>query len=193
MILLLAGLVLFLGAHSISIVAEPWRDRMAARLGAGPWKGLYGLASLVGLTLIAVGYAHARTEPTVLFEPPAALRHAVLLLLLPVFPLLLSTYLPGRISAAAKHPMLLATKLWAFSHLLVNGGLHDLALFGGFLAWGVVDRISMKRRVPRPVPAAPPGPMNDAIAVILGLALYVAFVLKLHLLLIGVAPISFGG
>jgi uncharacterized membrane protein len=193
MLLFVLGLVLFLGVHSVSIVAEPWRNAMVEKLGELPWKGLYSLLSLVGLALIVVGYGQARSAPTVLFVPPVATRHAVLLLMLPFFPLLLATYLPGRISAAVKHPMLTSVKLWAFAHLLANGMLHDLMLFGGFLAWAVVDRISMKRRTPRVVPGAPPSPRNDAIAVGLGLVLYAAFVMGLHKALIGVAPIAMGG
>jgi uncharacterized membrane protein len=106
--------------------------------------------------------------------------------MLPVFVLLLAAYLPGRIKSAAKHPMLLATKLWATAHLLANGNLADVLLFGGFLAWAVADRISMKRRVARAVPGAPAGPLNDAIALVGGLALYGLFVMGAHGWLIGV-------
>jgi uncharacterized membrane protein len=113
-----------------------------------------------------------------------------LLLLVFVFPLLLAAYLPGRIKAITKHPMLVATKLWAFAHLLANGTLADLLLFGSFLAWAVVDRISMKHREQRPLPGAPPSPWNDAIAVVVGLVLYVAFVLRLHVWLFGVSPLG---
>jgi uncharacterized membrane protein len=126
----------------------------------------------------------------VLYAPPAGLRHAALLLLVPVFPLLLAAYLPGRIQAATKHPMLAATKLWAVSHLLANGNLADVVLFGSFLVWAVADRISLKRRTPLPVPGVPPGRWNDGIAIVAGLALYVAFLLWLHKLLIGVRPIG---
>jgi uncharacterized membrane protein len=113
-----------------------------------------------------------------------------MLLLVFIFPLLLATYLPGRIQKATKHPMLVATKIWALAHLLANGGLADVVLFGGFLAWAVVDRISLKRRTPLPVPGAPPSRINDILAIVLGLGLYVAFVLWLHKMLIGVSPIS---
>jgi uncharacterized membrane protein len=113
-----------------------------------------------------------------------------LLLLVFVFPLLLATYLPGRIQATTRHPMLAATKLWAVAHLLANGTLADVVLFGSFLAWAVADRISMKHRVQRPVPGAPPSGLNDVIAVVGGLALYGAFVLWLHAWLIGVSPLG---
>lgn len=189
---LILGLVLFLAVHSISIINEPWRDRLAAKMGERSWQGLYSLASLIGFGLIVWGYGLARYDPVPLYLPPAWLRHIALLLLVPVFPLLLATYLPGRIQTAVQHPTLAATKLWAFAHLLANGMLADVLLFGGFLAWAVADRISLKRRTPRPVDGAPSSRWNDLIAVIGGLALYVAFVLWLHLWLIGVAPVAVG-
>lgn len=188
MTLLVLGLVLFLGIHSISIVAPAWRDAQAAR-NERAWKGLYAAVSLVGFVLLVYGYGLARQSPVVLYTPPTWLRHLALLFLLPVFPLLLAAYLPGRIKAATKHPMLAATKLWALSHLLVNGTLADMLLFGGFLVWAVADRVSLKRRIPRPVPGAPPSPANDAIAIVGGLALYALFVWRAHVWLIGVSPL----
>lgn len=190
MAVLIAGLLLFLGVHSISIVNEAWRDRMVARLGEHPWQGLYALVSIAGFVLIVWGYGLARQDPTTVYVPPVWLRHMALLLLVVVFPLLLATYLPGRIQAFTQHPMLAATKVWAFAHLLANGMLHDLLLFGAFLAWAVAARISMKHRKARPVPSAPEARWNDWIAVGAGLGLYVAFVLKLHAWLIGVAPVG---
>jgi uncharacterized membrane protein len=189
MTLLIIGLVIFLGVHSVSIVAPGWRDAGVARLGELPWKGSYTLISVVGFVLLVYGYGLARQAPVTLYVPPAWTRHLALLLLLPVFPLFLAAYLPGRIKAAAKHPMLLATKLWATAHLITNGTLADVLLFGGFLAWAVADRISVKRRAPRPVPGAPPSPANDAIAVVGGLAIYALFLFWLHARLIGVSPI----
>lgn len=185
MTLLVLGLVLFLGVHSVSIVAPAWRDRMLASLGEGKWKGLYSLVSGVGLVLIVVGYGLARQAPVVVWTPPAGLRHLAFVLMLPVFPLLFAAYLPGRLQRAAKHPMLAAVKIWAFAHLLANGGLHDLLLFGSFLAWAVVDRISLKRRPHRVIPGAPAGKLNDAIAVFGGLLLYAATLLWLHRAVIG--------
>lgn len=188
MSLLVAGLALFLAVHSISIINDPWRNRVAAKIGEMPWQGIYALLSLAGLVLIVKGYGLARLEPTVLYLPPAGLKHVSLLLLVFVFPLLFAAYLPGRIQALTKHPMLVATKLWAVAHLLANGALADVLLFGGFLAWAIIDRISLKRRQPRPVRGAPPSRWNDAIAVAGGLGLYVAFVLGLHAWLFGVSP-----
>jgi len=190
MMILIAGLLLFLGAHSVSIFADGWRNRMVARIGEQAWQALFGLAAIAGFALIVWGYGLARHEPAVLYVPPTWLRHLVLLLMVPVFPLLLAAYLPGRIQSATKHPMLAAVKLWAFAHLLANGMLADLVLFGSFLAWAIADRISMKRREPRPVVGAPPSKANDAIAVVAGLALYAAFVMGLHRWLIGVSPVG---
>jgi uncharacterized membrane protein len=193
MLVLVLGLVIFLGVHSVSIVAPGWRTATVARLGERPWKGLYSVASAVGLVLIVVGYGMARREPVVLYAPPAGMRHAALLLMLPVFPLLFAAYLPGRIRNAAKHPFLLAVKLWAVAHLLANGMLADVLLFGGFLVWAVADRISVKRRPvvdAHEVPAAPPRAFNDAIAVVGGLLVYVVFIFSAHRWLTGVSPLG---
>ncbi len=187
---LVAGLVLFFVGHSVSIANAPWRDRVAARIGEVPWKGIYSLVAFVGLGLIVWGYGLARQDPVILYVPPVWLRHVALLLLVFVFPLLLAAYLPGRISEVTKHPMLAATKLWALAHLLANGTLADVLVFGSFLVWAIADRISMKYRVQRPIPHAPPSKWNDAIAVVVGLALYVAFALWLHAWLFGVSPVS---
>ena len=193
MLVLIIGLVVFLGVHSVSIVAPHWRSATIARLGEKPWKGLYSLAAAVGLVLVVVGYGLARKDPVVLYTPPAGLRHLALLLMVPVFPLLLATYFPGRISSAAKHPTLVAVKLWAVAHLLANGTLADVLLFGGFLAWAVADRIAVKRRPAAEahrLPGAPPRPANDAIALIAGLLVYAIFIVGAHRWLTGVSPIA---
>jgi uncharacterized membrane protein len=191
MTLLIVGLVLFLGVHSVAIVAPSFRTRTVQRMGEGAWKGLYALISLAGFVLICYGFGLARQAPVVLYSPPTWLRHLALLVMLPVFPLLIAAYLPGRIKTAAKHPMLAAVKFWAFAHLLANGSLADVLLFGGFLAWAVVDRISVKRRAtPQVLRTAPPGPWNDAIAVVLGLAVYALLIGWAHVRLFGVSPLS---
>jgi uncharacterized membrane protein len=193
MVVFVVGLLLFLGIHSVSIFAPAWRGGMVARMGEQPWKGVYSVVSAVALVLLVVGYGLARRSPVVVYTPPAGLRHLALLVMLPVFPLLFAAYLPGRVKSAAKHPMLLAVKFWAAAHLLANGTLADVLLFGGFLAWAVVDRISVKRRTPaeaHAVPAAPARPMNDAIAVGGGLVVYAVFLLWGHRWLIGVAPLG---
>ena len=190
MAMMIAGLVLFFGAHSVAIVAPRWRTRVLLHLRAGWWKGVYSLASGAGLALLLFGFARARVTPLVLYVAPAWLHHVTWLLMLPVFPLLLAAYLPGRTRSAARHPMLAAVKLWATAHLLVNGTLPDVLLFGSFLAWAVAVRISLKRRAPSPAPApaAPPSRYNDPIALLLGLALYLLFIWRLHALIIG-APL----
>ncbi len=190
MALLILGLILFLGIHSVSMINSQWRTDLIARFGEIPWKAGYGLIALLGFYLIVVGYGDARLAPIRIYEPPTWMQHINLLLMLPVFPLLLATYLPGRIQTATKHPMLLAVKIWATAHLLANGTLPDLILFGSFLAWAVADRISLKRRVGPPVQGAPPAPINDAIALIAGIVLYLLFMFWLHRVLMGVAPIG---
>jgi uncharacterized membrane protein len=188
MLILIAGLVLFLGAHSVVIVAPHWRDRMVLLVGALQWKGLHAVISIAGFVAIIWGYALARQSPAILYVPPIWLRYATFVLMVPVFPLALAAYLPGRIKTAARHPLLAATKLWATAHLLSNGSVAAVLLFGSFLAWAVVDRISLKRRVQAPIPALSASAFNDGIALVGGLVLYVLFVWRLHLWLIGVQP-----
>jgi uncharacterized membrane protein len=186
MLMLVAGLVLFLGMHSASIVALDFRDRMAAASPIG-WRVVYSLVSIAGIVLIVKGYADARGVGPVLYTSPVWLKQLASVLMLPVFVFFVAPYFSGRIQATLKHPQLVAVKLWATMHLLANGSVADLLLFGGFLAWGVVDRISMKRRVQRPLPGMPKSAMNDLLAVVIGLGLYVAFVLWLHGAWIGVS------
>lgn len=182
---LIVGLIVFLGVHSVAIVAPAWRDRMAAKLGNG-WRGLYSILSIVGFILLIWGYGLARVDTVVLYQPATWMRHLTSLLMLPVFPLLFAAYLPGRIKTKLKHPMLAAVKFWAVAHLLANGTLADVVLFGAFLAWAVLDRVSFKSRTQRAIPSAPPGRFNDAIAIIAGLGAYVLFVSVLHVKWIGV-------
>ena len=195
MTLLTLGLLLFLGVHSTSIFAPGWRAAQLERRGEAAWKVAYSLVSIAGFALLIYGYGVARQLPVVLYTPPTFTRHFALVLMLPVFPLLFAAYLPGRIKVFAKHPMLLAVKLWALAHLLANGTLHDVILFGAFLAWAVTDRISVRRRgvlsptaeVPRKTPSSA---ANDVIAVVGGLAVYAVFVMWAHLKLIGVSPLG---
>lgn len=187
MLLLVIGLLLFLGIHSVSIVNRPARDALVARIGGNAWRGAYTLVSLLGFALLVWGFGLARQQPVVLYTPPAWLRHLSWVLLLPVFPLLIAAYMRGRIKAAVKHPMLLATKLWAFAHLLANGTLADVLLFGGFLAWAIADRVSVKKRGNDPVIAQPVF-AHDLIALGVGLAIYGWFFVQGHAWLIGVSP-----
>jgi uncharacterized membrane protein len=189
MLQLLLGIALFFGMHSVSIVVSPLRDRMAARNDMG-WKAFYAVVSLIGIVLIARGYGELRQTPTLLYATPYWLRHVSALLMLPVFAFFIAPYFPGRISRALKHPQLIAVKTWAVAHLMVNGTLADVLLFGSFLVWAVADRISMKNRAARPLPGAPESRTNDVIVIVLGLSLYVAFVFLLHEMLFGVRPIA---
>jgi len=189
MAVLIIGLALFLGVHSIALAAPDFRSRAIARMGEGPWKGLYAAFSAVGLVLILYGFHLARQSPVVLYSPPEWMRYVTALLMLPVFPLLIAAYLPGRIKTAMKHPLLAAVKFWALAHLLANGTLADVLLFGGFLAWAVIDRISLKRRM-QTVPTVSAGRFNDLLAVVLGLAFYVLFIGWAHVRLFGVSPLG---
>ena len=185
---LVLGLVLFLGMHSISIVAPAWRDRTAARLG-NAWRGLYSLVTIAGLVVIIWGYGVARQNPLMLYTPPAWTRYVTAVLMLPVFPLFLAAYFPGRIRGALQHPMLVSVMLWALSHLIATGMLANVVLFGGFLVWAIADRISYSWRSQRPIPTAPLRRSNDAIAVVAGLVLYIVFEHWLHARWIGVQPL----
>jgi uncharacterized membrane protein len=188
MLQLVAGLAIFFAVHSLAIVAGGWRERTVARIGLQPWKVVYSVASLVGFVLIVRGYIEARLDPIPVYEPPFWLRHVSMLLMLPVFPLLLSAHLSGRIKSAVKHPMLTATKAWAVAHLLANGMLADVLLFGAFLTWAVLDRISVGKR-PQAATRPATGPIrNDVIAVVAGLAIYVFFVVWAHQKLFGIPP-----
>jgi uncharacterized membrane protein len=192
MLFLVLGLALFLGTHAFTMARGP-RGRLVARLGEGPYKGIYSALSLAGLVLISIGFGRYRAEGYIpLWDPPVWTRHLALLLVWFAFVLVAAAYLPGRIKRMAKgHPMLLGVKIWAFAHLLANGDLGSILLFGGFLGWAVAARIGAKRRdevVPHGGPAAPPkGWRNDGIALALGTLAYLAFLFWLHPSLIGVA------
>ena len=188
MAMLLAGVVLFVGVHSMGWLGV--RDRAAAAMGEGPWKGVYSLVSIVGFVLLVYGYGAARQAPELVWAPPVWTRHLAFTVLLPVFPLLFAAYLPGRIKAWVGHPMLAATALWAAAHLLANGMLHDLVLFGSMLAWALITWVSYRTRVARPVPGAPATGFNDLLAIVLGLGVYGAFFGGLHVLLFGVSPLG---
>jgi uncharacterized membrane protein len=190
MTVLIIGLAVFLGIHSISIATPGLRARAVASMGPNAWRGVYSLISAAGFGLILYGYHLARQAPVVLYVPPAWMRHVTFLLMLPVFPLLLAAYLPGRIRTTMKHPMLASVKFWAVAHLLSNGLLSDVILFGAFLVWAIFDRISLKQRPPQAIRTAPPGRFNDLIAVIGGLALYAFFIMWAHARLFGVSPLG---
>lgn len=190
MAVLILGLLLFLGTHSIAMLRPSLREQLIERLSLATWQSGYALFSLIGILLVGWGYDLARQTPLVLWTPPGWLSSLNLLLMLPVFTLLFAAYLPGRIQSAVKHPMLVAVKIWAFSHLLVNGALADVLLFGAFLAWAVAELISLRHRAGPPVQGAPAGRLNDAIALIGGLVLYLLFLFWLHGVLFGVEPLG---
>lgn len=188
MLILILGLVLFLGIHSVRVFAPALRDSQITSGGMGRWKGLYTIISLVGLVVMIWGYGEARLVAPVLYEPPVFMKHINSLLMLIAFIVLMTSYFPaGRLRAAVKHPMITATKIWALGHLLANGDLASVLLFGGFLVWAVLVRISYKRRGDLGTTIA--GPIaNDLLPAIAGFAIYALFVWKLHAWLIGVPP-----
>ncbi len=186
---LILGLVVFFGVHSISLLALEWRNRVAERLGRRAWQGLYSIAALFGFYLLVTGYGAARASAAALYASPPWFRYLAALLMLPVFALALASVLPGRIRARARHPLLLATMLWAVAHLLTNGSVADLLLFGTFFVWSVAVRISLERRPARPMRVLPTSTANDAIVVVGGLALYAIFFFWLHTRWFGVSPL----
>jgi uncharacterized membrane protein len=190
MTLLLLGLALFLGVHSTRIVAEGWRTSTIARVGEKPWKVIYSLLSIAGFVLLVIGYGAARQSPVVLFAPPVWTRHLAALLTIPAFVLLVAAYVPGNaIKRTIGHPMVAGVKVWALAHLLANGTLADLLLFGTFLAWAVLGFIAARRRDRAAGTTYPAGPgSRTAITVVVGLVAWAVFAFALHRPLIGVAP-----
>lgn len=190
MTLLILGLIVFLGAHSVRIFADGWRGQQVARLGEMRWKGIHSVISLAGFVLIVWGFGMAREAPVILWHPPVWTRHLVALLMIPAFILLAAAYVPGtRIKAAVGHPMVLGAKTWALAHLIANGRLADLVLFGAFLVWAVFDYRAARRRDRAAGTRYPAGPVvRDVAAVVVGLVAWVAFAFYLHAWLIGVRP-----
>lgn len=182
------GLILFLGMHLVSTQRDT-RAGLVARFGEGGYKIVYSLVSAAGLALIVWGFAEYRASGMiVLYEPPRALKHLAIALMLPAVILVVASYVRGRIYTTLKHPMLAGVKLWALAHLLANGDLGSLLLFGSFLAWAVIDRISLKRRSDAGAPPIPVGGYgNDAIAVAVGCVAYLALGYAFHPVVIGVA------
>ena len=187
---LLAGLLLFLGVHSTRVFADDWRNRTRARVGAGPFKGVYSVVSLAGFVLLVWGYGVARQQPVVLWNPPTGMRHLAALLTLLSFVLLAAAYVPGnQIKARLHHPMVLGVKVWALAHLLANGTLADVILFGGFLVWAIVLFAASRRRDRRERTVYAPGTSGaTGITVVVGVLAWAAFAFWLHRVLIGVAP-----
>ena len=193
MLVMVIGLVVFLGIHSVPTNTD-LRNGLVARFGDTGYKAVFSIISLIGLVLIIVGFAKLQLHPgknPQLWVPPLWTRHVALALMLPAMIALVAAYVPSRIHTVLKHPMLVAVKIWALAHLLANGDLAALILFGSFLAYAVYDRISVKRRGALGPLGAKTGPwINDVIVLVLGTALYLAFLLWAHRLLIGVSPLS---
>ncbi|MDZ7856450.1 NnrU family protein [Sphaerotilus sp.] len=190
MTILLLGLLLFLGVHSVRIFADDWRTTQVRVHGPLKWKAFYTLVSAVGLALVAWGYGLARAEPVDLWMPPAAMRHVAALLMLLSFVLLTATYVPGsRLKAKVRHPMVLGVKVWALAHLLSNGRLADVVLFGSFLVWAVLSfRAARQRDRAAGSPALPLHSGRDVITAFVGIFAWIIFALWLHGPLIGVRP-----
>ena len=192
MIYLVLGLIVFLGVHSVRIVADDWRTTQIARMGEGKWKGIYSLLSLAGFVLMVWGFGQARQTTLVLWSPPQWTHHVAALLTLIAFVLIVAGNLPGtRIKHALGHPMVLGVKVWAFAHLVSNGTLADAVLFGSFLVWAIVDYASSRRRDRAAGTVYPEGALGrDALAILVGVAAWVAFAFWLHGWLIGVRPLG---
>jgi uncharacterized membrane protein len=190
MAILVAGLFIFFAVHSVRIFAEGWRAERIRRMGPGAWKGVYSVVSIVGFVLIVWGYGLARQDSVVLWSPPAWTYHATSILTLPAFILLAAAYIPGtRMKAVLGHPMLVGTKIWAFAHLISNGRLADVLLFGSFLVWAVLAFKAARTRDRSSGTTYPArGVSRDLIAVTVGAVLWVAFGLYLHGPLIGTRP-----
>ena len=187
---LIAGLMLFLGVHSMRVFAGDWRGRMRTRIGAGAFKGIYSVASLAGFVLLVWGFGVARQQPVVLWNPPVAMRHVATLLTLFAFVLVAAAYVPGnQIKARLHHPMVLGVKVWALAHLLANGTLADVLLFGSFLVWAIVLFAASRRRDRRERTVYATGPAAaTGITVVVGVLAWAAFAFWLHRVVIGVAP-----
>ena len=172
------------------IFAEPWRGARIAAMGLNAWKGVYSIVAIAGFVLIVWGYGVARGAPVILYSPPVWTKHVAALLTIPAFILLAAAYVPGtRIKRAVGHPMIAGVKAWAFAHLLANGTLADVVLFGAFLVWAIVDYIAARRRDRAAGTVYVVGPITrDVAAVVVGLVAWAAFAFWLHAVLIGVRP-----
>lgn len=192
MAILILGLVIFIGIHSIRLVAPAWRDAQVARFGEHGWKGIYSVASLIGFVLLVWGYGIARRTPTILWMPPAGIRHLTALFVAVAFVLIVAAYIPGnRIKRTLGHPMMAGTAIWALGHLLANGTLNAVVLFGAFLAWGAAGLLVCRGRDRAAGVRYPAGtPSGDVKVVVIGLVAWAIFAFVLHRWLIGVSPFA---
>lgn len=192
MTMMILGLVLFLGVHSIRIVADGWRTAMIGRVGELPWKGVYAVLSIAGFVLIVWGFGLARQQPVQLWMPPRGMRHLASLLTLVSFVLIAAAYVPrNAIKARLHHPMVLGVKVWALAHLLANGNLAHVVLFGAFLVWAVLSFRAARARDRAAGTVYPAGTTAGTLgAVVAGAALWAVFAFWAHGYLIGIRPIG---
>ncbi|TAM21032.1 MAG: NnrU family protein [Rhodanobacter sp.] len=192
MSMLILGLVIFLGMHSVRIFVPDWREKQVARLGVLPWKSLYATVSIIGFVVLIWGFGLARQHPALLYIPPMWLRHLNALFTLVAFVLLAAAYVPrNRIKARLGHPMLLAVKVWALGHLLATGMLRDVVLFGALLAWAIALFAVLRRRDRLTGTTYPAGTLRgDVTTVLIGVVVWAIFAFWLHQALIGVNPMA---
>nr|AIE77295.1 hypothetical protein pBIO2155_02 [uncultured bacterium pBIO2155] len=192
MTILILGLILFLGVHSVRIFAEGWRTAQIAKRGEGAWKGMYTVVSIVGFGLILWGYGMARAQPVVLWAPQLWARHLAALLMLFAFILLAAAYVPKNgIKSWLHHPMVLSVKVWALAHLLANHTLADLLLFGSFLVWAVLNFRAARQRDRAANTVYPTGAVaGTLITVVVGVVVWAVFAFWAHAWLFGVSPVG---
>lgn len=190
MLMMIIGLLLFLGTHSVRIFADDWRQQQITKRGENVWMGIYTLIALTGFVLIVMGYGQARLEPHLVWQAPLWTRHVAASLTLPAFILLAAAYVPGtKLKSIVGHPMVLGVKIWALAHLLANGMLADIILFGAFMLWSVLDyRAARRRDKAAGIVYASVGISRDFIAIVVGIVAWAAFAAVLHHWLIGVKP-----
>ncbi|NYE59553.1 putative membrane protein [Duganella sp. 1224] len=190
MTILILGLIIFLGLHSIRIFAEDWRNAARARIGFLPWRAMYSVVSITGLLLIVWGYGLARQAPVVVWIPPLFTRHLAALLAVIAFVFIAAGFVPRNgIKARLHHPMTIGIKTWALAHLIANGTLHDILLFGSFLIWAILlFRASRRRDAALGTMYLPGSGGATAITIVIGIVGAGVFAMWLHLPLIGVRP-----
>ena len=189
-LILVAGLVLFLGIHATRIPNDQRRSGLIARLGKNRYRIIYTVLSIVGLVLIVYGYGQARLDPIFIWNPPAAMRHIAALLMLFSMILLAARYVPANhIKAKLQHPMTLSVKVWALAHLISNGTLADMVLFGSFLIWAVLlFKSARKRPAPMGLTKDEPRKVGTLMTVVVGVLAWLIFAAWLHVHLIGISP-----
>ncbi|RUR29512.1 NnrU family protein [Vreelandella andesensis] len=192
MTIMIIGLLIFLGSHSVRIFAEDWRQQQIAKHGENTWKLAYSVVSVIGLAIAIYGFGQMRLDPIYVWFPPAGLRHAVALLMIPAFIMLVAAYVPrNAIKAKLGHPMMLAVKIWAFSHLLANGRLGDIIFFVAFLVWAILAfKTAKKRDRQHPASTVTTSVPATIATIVIGLVAYVLFALYLHTIIIGVPAFS---